>query len=203
MSDSNTARKAATRKANASPSHYQQSRAYAKMGAQDSMNKFAQIGGNAPENRGQAAVLAARVGLAGAKSYGKSAYHAGMGMMEGFMKQNPNDGRQLSNMKISQALSQGRNAQNSGNKGIEGMKSRAANSQANAALTSNNKGIESARQQAAAKQAGAAAAQAGKSSNQGISSYRSKSGGQSSAGAASGGGQGRGGGQSAGSGQGR
>lgn len=149
MSDSNTSRKNAARQVNAS--HYELARAYARNGLHDSAVKIGNLTYNSPESKGAAAFFAARVAFAGAKSYGKSAYHAGMGMMEGFMRQNPNDGRQLNNIRISQALAQGRRQ------------------------SVTNKGIEAARQKSALTRG----PQSGQSSNQGIKIYQSKVGGQS------------------------
>ena len=136
------------------PTNYELSRAHARQGAHNSAVKA--IGQNPPANKGEAAVFAAKTGAAGAKEYGKSAYHAGMGFMEGVSKQNPNSGQQLNNMKINQAIANGKQP-------------------------TVNKGIEAARQKAAAKPT-----ETCKSTNKGIASFQSKTSGQSSSGSSKG-----------------
>ena len=74
-----------------------------------------------------------------------------------------------------QAQSSQVNKQTAANKGIAGMQSKTAGNQP-AAQPSQNKGIESFRQKTASSQS----AQTGKSSNQGIQSFKSKSSGQTS-----------------------
>ena len=134
------------------PSHYELSRAFAKQGVHNSAAKAIELGQNPPTSKGEAAIFAAKAGSAGAKEYGKSAYHAGMGFIEGVNKQNPNSGQQLNNMRINQAI-------------------------ANANQPTVNKGIEAARQKATEKQTGT---NPGQSTNKGIASFQSKASGQSS-----------------------
>ena len=213
MSDNNANRKAVTRQTNAS--YYELARAHLGQGFHNSVNKAGQL--PVPESKGAAAVFAARTAIAGVKQYGKSAYHAGMGMMQAFMQQNPNDGRQLNNIIISQSLEQGRIQQSKvnqakqykqntqykstgkitsqqklnqseANRGIESARNKISNGQRNAVQSNQNKGIESMRNKAINNSQNT---NAGKSTNQGIRSYQSKASGTSaSAGKSSGSGQG-------------
>ena len=89
---------------------------------------------------------------AGGKDYGQALSNSGKSIMQGARQQSPNDGQQLNNMKINQAISEDSKA-------------------------SINKGIESARQKAADKQS---TENMGKTSNHGIQSFQSKASGQSS-----------------------
>ena len=155
MSDNNKkSGEAAKQTKQTQPSHYELSRAYAKQGAHNSTVKAMELGRNPPTSKEEAATFAAKAGAAGLKEYGKSAYHAGMGFMEGVSKQNPNSGQQLNNMKTNQAIAQGSQQ---------------------AKQSTVNKGIEAARQKTAAKPT-----ETGQSTNKGIASYQSKTSGQSS-----------------------
>jgi len=208
MSDSNNNRKTAARQANqGQPSHYEQARAYLSGGMQKSAVKYGEISqASNPHTLKNAAAQTGQAAWAGRKDYAKSAYHAGMGFMEGVSKQNPNSGQQLNNMKINQSIAQGRyqqdkvnsanrerqnsayvpkanqqnKTQSASNKGIESARSQAAKAKSSAssnkAQPSHNKGIETARQKATAKPSETST---GKSANKGIASYQSKTSGQS------------------------
>ncbi|MDR2589599.1 MAG: hypothetical protein LBC71_01230 [Oscillospiraceae bacterium] len=180
MNNKDTTRKNIAQQAVTTPSHYELSRAHFRMGARESINKFSQLSANAPESRGAAAVLATRTVLAGTKSYTKSAYHAGMGMMEGFMKQHP-DSSQYYDATLKNAIVQGRKPQNSNNKGIESIKRRIddvkVNNGKSTIQTSNNKGIGAIQNKLSSKETIPSKKQL---SNQGIKSFRSKTSGQSS-----------------------
>ena len=173
MSDNNSNRKTSAQQTSAS--HYEQARAHLKGGFHNSAVKASELAKNPPQGKAAAAIYAAKTASAGGKEYGKSAYHAGMGFMEGVSKQNPNSGQQLNNMKINQSIKQGRSQ----------------------AMQSNqNKGIESARQKTAVGKT----TQSGKSNNQGIRNLQNKTSGQSAGNSKS---SGAGSGQSGGSSKGR
>jgi hypothetical protein len=120
--------------------HHELSRAHAKAGFYDSTEKFNDLTHNLPESKAAAVIFATRVALAGGKAYAKSAYHAGMGIMEGAMSQNPNDGRILYELAIKQALEQGQEQQN---KGIEAYRQKEAlgSSEIGEISKESNKGI--------------------------------------------------------------
>jgi hypothetical protein len=137
------------------PSHYELSRAHAKSAIHRMAVKSGELAHHStPTSKEGAAVRTGQIALAGGKDIGKSAYHAGMGFMEGVSKQNPNSGQQLNTMKIQQSITQGSQQ---------------------AKQSTVNKGIEAARQKSSAKPASAS-----KSTNKGIESYRSKANGQPS-----------------------
>jgi hypothetical protein len=103
MNDNNINRKSAARQDNMS--NYELSRAYAKEGLYKTTTRYGEISqGATPHTWMDASGQVGRSAMAGAKDFGQSAKHAGMGFMEGVSKQNPNSGQQLNNMKINQQI---------------------------------------------------------------------------------------------------
>ena len=135
-----------------SPSHSQLARAHARQGAHNIINKTFSLSQNLPESKAAAVIWGVRTGMAGAKSYAKSAYHAGMGITQNMMRSNPNDGRALNNIRISMALRQGKNGP--------------------------NKGISSFRQKSASRQAGNRIMPKVNTSNAGIKNFKAKTSGK-------------------------
>jgi hypothetical protein len=184
MSDSNSNRKTAARQANQEqPSHYGLARANFSEGLHKSAVKYGEISQRSnPHTWKDAAAQTGQAALAGGKAYGKSAYHAGMGFMEGVSKQNQNSGQQLNNMKISQSIAQGRYQQDKMSLANQVRQNSSYSPKANytnqqkASQPAANKGIEAAWQKA---QANKSATSSGKSTNKGIESFHNKASGQS------------------------
>ena len=199
MSDNNQTRAATARQIKqAQPSHYELSRAYAKQATHNMAVKAGEVA-QQPAPTGRLGVVGqmGQTVSAGGKDLGKAGYHAGMGFIEGVSKQNPNAGQQLNNMKISQAITEGRLQHNKVNRANEIKQSGAYSQKANKTNQSTaNKGIEAARQKASANQSGKNSSQ---STNKGIANFQSKMSGQSSSASKSS----ASGGQSKGSSQGR
>ena len=208
MNDSNSNRKAAARQENMKPSHYEQGRAYLRDGLHKSATRYSEISQKSTPGTSQVG----QVAWAGRSDYGKSASHFGKGFMQGVSQQNPNSGQQLNNMKINQAITEGKANANQVIKNnsytpkanqVNQQKAVANQSSAKTSQPYTNKGIEAVRQKAAEKQSGTNTKQ---SSNQGIKSYKSQTSGQSSGASkssAGGASKGSSGGQSSGSSKGR
>jgi len=182
MSDSNDNRKTTARQANQEqPSHYELARGYFREGLHKSAAKLGEISQTStPQTWMSASAQVGQAAWAGRKDYVKSAYHAGMGFMEGVINQNPNSGQQLNNMKINQSITQGRYQQdkvNSANKERQNSayvpKANQMNQQKKSQSAS-NKGIESMRSHAAKPQSFAQSNTAQSSHNKGIEAARQK-----------------------------
>jgi len=182
MSDSNFNRKNNARQENIKLSHYELGRGCLRDGLQKSATRYGEISQRStPHTARDAAGQIGQSVWAGAKDYGKAAAHYGKGFMQGVSQQHPSPGQQLNNMKINQAIVEGRSKanqikQNSGYtpkvNQVNQQKTIIKQPNIKTTQSDNNKGIETARQESSEKQLGI---NANKSSNQGIKSFQSKS----------------------------
>jgi hypothetical protein len=160
MSDNNTNKKNTPQQTKVQPTEYEQGRQSLKAGLNKTATKYGEISQmSSPHTPRDAAVQLGQSALAGGKEFGKAAGHFGKGFMQGVSQQNPNSGQQLQNMKIDQAITQGRS---NANKPVE------------------NKGIAAARQKTATSQSSVKTEQTSNSTNKGIASFHGKANGQAS-----------------------
>jgi hypothetical protein len=196
MSDSNNNRETAARQANQEqPSHSDEFRYHLGKGlgntalkAGDIAQKLASTPPLGTNVAWQAVKTAGQLLWAGRKDYIKAGYHLGMGLMEGGSRQFPNSGQQLNNIKIYQALAQGRYQQDKINHANQERQNNVYLPKANKMnqqiknQSTVNKGIEAARQKAAEIQS---KKNTSHSTNQGLKNYQSKVSGQSTTGSKS------------------
>jgi hypothetical protein len=189
MSNNTNNKNNAAQQANVQPSHYEQGRQSLKDGLLKSAGKSSSLlQSGTPHTRTDAAVHIGRSAAAGAKDYTKAAGHFGKGFMQGVSQQNPNSGQQLNNMKINQAITEGRanaNAAKAGsstNRGISSFQSKAGGQTGGASKSSSsNKGISTFQSRASGQTSGASKSSSGGASK-GSSTSSGRSGGSSSGG---------------------